>query len=254
MQRLENAIGGRRVASSSSRTTPIFNPATGEQQAILPLSTKAEVDTAVAAAKTAAATWGSTPPMKRIKPMFRFKDLLEKNADEIARTHLARARQDPRRCAWRACARHRGRGLRLRHSATAEGRVHAQHRPRHRQLLGPPAARRRGRHHAVQLSGHGADVDVSCRSGLREHVHPEAVRARPVDLDAHLGSVPGGGLSGWCSECGARRQRGRRCAARSSGREGDQLRRLDADRGVRLFARHRLRASACRRSAAPRTT
>jgi malonate-semialdehyde dehydrogenase (acetylating)/methylmalonate-semialdehyde dehydrogenase len=85
MQRLENAIGGRRVASSSSRTTPIFNPATGDQQAILPLSTKAEVDAAVAVAKTAAATWGSTPPMKRIKPMFRFKDLLEKNADEIAR-------------------------------------------------------------------------------------------------------------------------------------------------------------------------
>jgi malonate-semialdehyde dehydrogenase (acetylating)/methylmalonate-semialdehyde dehydrogenase len=85
MQRLENAIGGRRVASSSSRTTPVYNPATGEQQAILPLSTKAEVDAAVAVAKAAAATWGSTPPMKRIKPMFRFKELLEKNADEIAR-------------------------------------------------------------------------------------------------------------------------------------------------------------------------
>ena len=52
----------------------------------MPLSTVGEVNSAVAAAKNAAASWGTTPPLKRIKPMFRFKELLERHADEIART------------------------------------------------------------------------------------------------------------------------------------------------------------------------
>ena len=51
----------------------------------MPLSTAEEVNAAVAAAKTAAVGWGATPPLKRVKPMFRFKELLERHADEIAR-------------------------------------------------------------------------------------------------------------------------------------------------------------------------
>ena len=86
MQTIQNAIGGRKVASASRRTAPVYNPATGEQIAVLPLSTAAEVSAAVDAAKQAAAAWGVTPPLKRIKPMFRFKELLERNADEIARS------------------------------------------------------------------------------------------------------------------------------------------------------------------------
>ena len=49
------------------------------------LSTAGEVSSAVAAAKKAAASWGNTPPLKRVQPMFRFKELLQKNAEEIAR-------------------------------------------------------------------------------------------------------------------------------------------------------------------------
>jgi malonate-semialdehyde dehydrogenase (acetylating) / methylmalonate-semialdehyde dehydrogenase len=86
MQTIENAIGGRKVASTSRRSAPVYNPATGEQVAILPLSTAQELGAAVDAAKQAAAAWGATPPLKRIKPMFRFKELLERNADEIAST------------------------------------------------------------------------------------------------------------------------------------------------------------------------
>ncbi len=82
---IQNAIGGRKITSASSRTAPVFNPATGEQSAILPLSEISEVDGAVAAAKKAALEWGVTPPLKRVKPMFKFKDLLERHADEIAR-------------------------------------------------------------------------------------------------------------------------------------------------------------------------
>ena len=85
METIQNAIGGRKVTSASSRVTPVYDPATGEQIARLPLSTLAEVAGAVAAAAEAAGDWGATPPLKRVKPMFRFKELLERHADDIAR-------------------------------------------------------------------------------------------------------------------------------------------------------------------------
>ena len=86
MHTIQNAIDGRKVTSSSRRIAPVYNPATGEQIAELPLSTAEEVSSAVAAAKKAAVDWGTTPPLKRIKYIFRFKELLDRNADEIART------------------------------------------------------------------------------------------------------------------------------------------------------------------------
>ena len=51
---------------------------------------------------------------------------------------------------------------------------------RRRRVLDPPAARRRGRHHAVQLPGDGADVDVRQRPRLRQHVRAQAEREGPV--------------------------------------------------------------------------
>ena len=85
MQTIQNAINGRKVTSSSARASAVFNPATGEQTATLPLSSADEVNEAIAAAKSAAESWGRTPPLKRIKPIFKFKELLERHADEIAR-------------------------------------------------------------------------------------------------------------------------------------------------------------------------
>jgi malonate-semialdehyde dehydrogenase (acetylating)/methylmalonate-semialdehyde dehydrogenase len=84
MRTIENAIGGKKHVSRSPRASDVFNPATGEVTARLPLSTADEVADAVAAAKAAAADWGTLPPMKRSAPMFRFKELLQKNADAIA--------------------------------------------------------------------------------------------------------------------------------------------------------------------------
>jgi malonate-semialdehyde dehydrogenase (acetylating) / methylmalonate-semialdehyde dehydrogenase len=85
MNIIQNAIDGRKIASSSPRAAPVYNPATGEQTAEVKLSTAGEVSSAVAAAKKAAASWGNTPPLKRVQPMFRFKELLQRHADEIAR-------------------------------------------------------------------------------------------------------------------------------------------------------------------------
>jgi malonate-semialdehyde dehydrogenase (acetylating)/methylmalonate-semialdehyde dehydrogenase len=81
---IENAVNGRRALSTAPRSSPVFNPATGEEIARLPLSGADDVNAAVAAAKVAAASWGTMPPMKRVRPMFKFKELLERNADEIA--------------------------------------------------------------------------------------------------------------------------------------------------------------------------
>ncbi len=86
MHTIQNAIDGSKTTSSSRRIAAVYNPATGEQIAEVPLSTVGDVNSAAAAAKSAAASWGATPPLKRIKPMFRFKELLERHADEIVRT------------------------------------------------------------------------------------------------------------------------------------------------------------------------
>ena len=86
MPTILNAIDGRTVKSASRRIAPVYNPATGEQIAELPLSTAEEVNSAVAAARNAAPAWAATPALKRIKFMFRFKELLDRNADEIARS------------------------------------------------------------------------------------------------------------------------------------------------------------------------
>ena len=85
MQIIQNAIAGKLVQSASARTQPVFNPATGEAIATLPLSTNAEIDAAVAAARRALPAWANTTPMKRARVMFKFKELLEKHADEVAR-------------------------------------------------------------------------------------------------------------------------------------------------------------------------
>ena len=85
MTKISNAIGGKLVMSNSTRTSPVFNPATGEEIATLPLSTNAEIDAAVAAAKAALPGWANTTPMKRARVLFKFKQLLDEHADELAR-------------------------------------------------------------------------------------------------------------------------------------------------------------------------
>jgi methylmalonic acid semialdehyde dehydrogenase len=84
MYEIENCIDGRKVKSASGRTQPIFNPATGEEQGVLTLSSLDEINAAVAAAKAAAPAWGTTPPLRRARLMFRFKDLVDENMSEIA--------------------------------------------------------------------------------------------------------------------------------------------------------------------------
>ena len=87
MKRISHWINGGTVASTSGRTGPIWNPATGEQQAEVGFASVAEVDTAVAAAAAAFPAWRATSLSRRSEVMFHFRELVDANRKEIA-THL----------------------------------------------------------------------------------------------------------------------------------------------------------------------
>ena len=75
-------INGDMIADSA-RTQDIFNPATGYAVRQVALASKATVEEAIAAAQAAFPEWRNTPPIKRARIMFRFKELLEQNADKV---------------------------------------------------------------------------------------------------------------------------------------------------------------------------
>jgi malonate-semialdehyde dehydrogenase (acetylating) / methylmalonate-semialdehyde dehydrogenase len=82
---LPNFIGGRWVPSSGRDYADVHNPARGTVIARTPLSTAADVDTAVKAAAAALPGWRDTPPVARARTMFAFRSLLEAHFEELAR-------------------------------------------------------------------------------------------------------------------------------------------------------------------------
>ncbi len=83
---LPHLIAGKEVEGRSGRWSDVFNPATGAVSARVPLASKAEVEAAIASAQAAFPAWAATTPLNRARVMFRFKSLLEQNADLIARS------------------------------------------------------------------------------------------------------------------------------------------------------------------------
>ena len=81
---LTHWISGKHVEGTSGRSGDVYNPATGEVGSRVPLASKAELDTAVEAAKAAFPDWAATPPLTRARIMFKYKALIEDNADELA--------------------------------------------------------------------------------------------------------------------------------------------------------------------------
>ncbi|MGH1373932.1 MAG: CoA-acylating methylmalonate-semialdehyde dehydrogenase [Cellvibrionaceae bacterium] len=70
-------------SEAAERTQDVFNPATGIATKQVALASKETVEQAIDAAHRAYPAWRNTPPAKRAKIMFRFKQLLEENADKI---------------------------------------------------------------------------------------------------------------------------------------------------------------------------
>ncbi len=84
MRTLPHWIGGRPTAGSSTRTAPIYDPATGEQQAEVVLASKADVDGAVQTAAEAFRSWSQSSLSNRTKVMFKFRELVNSRQDELA--------------------------------------------------------------------------------------------------------------------------------------------------------------------------
>ena len=81
---LAHWIGGRRVAGTSSRAGDVFDPARGKVAARVPFAGPAEVQAAVAAAVEAFPRWAATPPLRRARILFRFKELVERERPALS--------------------------------------------------------------------------------------------------------------------------------------------------------------------------
>ncbi len=84
-RKLTHFIGGRHVEGASGRFGDVYNPATGEVTANVPLASRAELDKAVAVAKNAFPAWAAITPLQRSRVMFRFKGLIEANLERMAK-------------------------------------------------------------------------------------------------------------------------------------------------------------------------
>jgi malonate-semialdehyde dehydrogenase (acetylating)/methylmalonate-semialdehyde dehydrogenase len=82
---VRHRIAGESTAGSSTRTAPVYDPATGEVQAEVLLAEPADVDAAVAAASAAFAEWSQASVSRRAKVMFAFRQLLDRNVEALAR-------------------------------------------------------------------------------------------------------------------------------------------------------------------------
>lgn len=82
---LKNYIGGKWVEANTEKYELVPNPATGEELARTPISTRKDVDKAVEAAKEAFKTWSKTPVPKRARILFKYQQLLIENWDELAK-------------------------------------------------------------------------------------------------------------------------------------------------------------------------
>jgi malonate-semialdehyde dehydrogenase (acetylating) / methylmalonate-semialdehyde dehydrogenase len=84
MSEIAHFIDGIRVAGTSGRSQPVFNPATGEVQKTVALASQDEVTQAVATAKASFATWSRTPVLRRVRILDRFKSILWERGDQLA--------------------------------------------------------------------------------------------------------------------------------------------------------------------------
>ncbi|HEX5375984.1 MAG TPA: gamma-aminobutyraldehyde dehydrogenase [Solirubrobacterales bacterium] len=89
--KLRNFIGGKGVDPAEGGMEDVVNPATGDAIASAPLSTKPDIDAAVAAAKAAFPGWAATPPGERARALLRMADLIEERGEEIADLEAADA-------------------------------------------------------------------------------------------------------------------------------------------------------------------
>ncbi len=84
MEELCHYLNGKLVKGTSGRFADVYNPATGEVQAKVPLATVEELNAAVADAAEAQVKWAATNPQRRARVMMKFAALINENMDKLA--------------------------------------------------------------------------------------------------------------------------------------------------------------------------
>ncbi|MGY0071175.1 CoA-acylating methylmalonate-semialdehyde dehydrogenase [Streptomyces sp. QTS137] len=84
MKTVSHWIGGKPAEGTSGRFGPVWNPATGAQEKQVAFADTTEVDAAVAAAKDAFESWGTSSLARRTAILFKYRELLDAHRDEIA--------------------------------------------------------------------------------------------------------------------------------------------------------------------------
>ncbi len=90
MRTIEHWIDGKRTAAGPTRKAPVFNPATGAQQAEVLLATKDDVYTAVGVAAHAFEAWSQTSLSRRAKVLFALRERVNGHTHELARWGVQR--------------------------------------------------------------------------------------------------------------------------------------------------------------------
>ena len=85
MKTIEHFVNGVSYSGNSKRFSPVYNPATGEETAKVKLGTEEDLNKTVEKAEAAFLTWSNTPPLSRARVLFKFKELIEKNSDELTK-------------------------------------------------------------------------------------------------------------------------------------------------------------------------
>lgn len=85
VRKLKNYINGEWVESKTTQYEDVYNPATKEVIAQVPISTKEDLDYAVEVAAKAFEDWKQVPVQKRGRILFKFQQLLQENSSELAR-------------------------------------------------------------------------------------------------------------------------------------------------------------------------
>jgi malonate-semialdehyde dehydrogenase (acetylating)/methylmalonate-semialdehyde dehydrogenase len=83
MKIIDHFVEGKKYSGNSKRTSFIYNPATGEATAKVKLGSTEDLNNAVEVAQQAFLNWSNTPPLQRARVLFKFKELIEKNEDEL---------------------------------------------------------------------------------------------------------------------------------------------------------------------------
>ena len=85
MKTIEHFVNGKKYPGKSKKTGKVYNPGTGQQSAEVRLGNKDDLNKAVEVAKKAFLSWSEKPPLQRARVMFKFKELIEKNSDELTK-------------------------------------------------------------------------------------------------------------------------------------------------------------------------